>query len=479
MKKFIVAAFAVMAMTSMVFAEELISSTTTWYVGTGDGATVTPDNSMGDEDGALVGPLDVSVDLPAEEDNPGTENDVWPYASFEVTSYEGDFAGLSSIEISYTSTDAWKIDLNIPALSDDGTGYSAALTSGSHTETIQASTFKRPGWATSNPTYNVNCILDVLGDIKAIGVTAVSGAAKTSTIKITSLKLNFGGSESCNDNGGGNGGGGGEGNDGYIELVSDDYGSDWDTDGEFLNNTPEAVYANGYVSATFELEARDKEYDGDDWPWGMLANYLEHNFVGLEKIVVEYEASENINITLGHTGGEWYESFSKKLNKATAKTEVEVLPSQLIRNPDAPSSYTGTLDLSKVTGVFFGPDGGYGKSVTIKLHSVQLYGISGSGGGGGDGPGGPDPISKLKNGFAKKNIAITGIAAGKIGLNVPTTGNYSIAVYSVDGRMLAQTKANLVQGKNSLALGKNLAKGVAIVRIQGANAAMVKKISIK
>ena len=89
------------------------------------------------------------------------------------------------------------------------------------------------------------------------------------------------------------------------------------------------------------------------------------------------------------------------------------------------------------------------------------------------------PISKT-NSVKPLNFAITGItAAGRLNLTVPTAGNYSVAIYSVDGRMLAQTKANLVKGANTLPLNKNFAKGVAIVRVRGVSTDFVKKIMVK
>ena len=76
-------------------------------------------------------------------------------------------------------------------------------------------------------------------------------------------------------------------------------------------------------------------------------------------------------------------------------------------------------------------------------------------------------------------LQINGLNAGVLSLNVANAGMYNISIHSIDGRVLAQTSANLVAGVNSLTFEQNLAKGVAIVRVQGANTSSVRRISIR
>ena len=89
-----------------------------------------------------------------------------------------------------------------------------------------------------------------------------------------------------------------------------------------------------------------------------------------------------------------------------------------------------------------------------------------------------DGIGGVRARAVSNAISVTGISAGKLGLSVPSSGEYTVSFYNIDGRMISQTKTQLVQGVNTLPVG-NLAKGVTLVRIQGANAQLVKRVVVK
>ena len=80
-----------------------------------------------------------------------------------------------------------------------------------------------------------------------------------------------------------------------------------------------------------------------------------------------------------------------------------------------------------------------------------------------------------------ENFTVTGITgAGRLNLSVPVADNYTVSLYSIDGRQLAQTTTNLTSGANSLSFNRNLAGGITIVKIQGANnAQFVKRIMVR
>ena len=90
-------------------------------------------------------------------------------------------------------------------------------------------------------------------------------------------------------------------------------------------------------------------------------------------------------------------------------------------------------------------------------------------------------ILSANSGRRAENFTVTGITgAGRLNLSVPVAGNYTVSLYSIDGRQLAQTTANLASGANSLSFNRNLARGITIVKIRGANnAGFVKRIMVR
>ena len=98
--------------------------------------------------------------------------------------------------------------------------------------------------------------------------------------------------------------------------------------------------------------------------------------------------------------------------------------------------------------------------------------------GGGDG-GNPNRISSATRARAI-SFAVSGITtAGNLNLTIPQAGNYKISIYNVNGRILAQSQANIASGANGLSLNRTIAKGVAIVRVEGANVQAVRRVMVR
>jgi len=94
------------------------------------------------------------------------------------------------------------------------------------------------------------------------------------------------------------------------------------------------------------------------------------------------------------------------------------------------------------------------------------------------GPASIDP-SRTSNRNTVSGLRIGALRAGNLSLNVANAGIYTVFVHSVDGKMLAKTHANLNAGANSVNIGQNLARGVAIVRVANANTVSQRRISIR
>ncbi|MCL2845359.1 MAG: polysaccharide deacetylase family protein [Chitinivibrionia bacterium] len=113
-----------------------------------------------------------------------------------------------------------------------------------------------------------------------------------------------------------------------------------------------------------------------------------------------------------------------------------------------------------------------GETLNITVSSIKLHGISG---------GNPSVIPSSRNVSRTSGnaLAINSFNAGNLNLNVSSAGMYNVSIHDISGRVLAQTSASLTAGANSLQLGQNIARGVVIVRVQGANATLTRRISIR
>jgi hypothetical protein len=242
------------------------------------------------------------------------------------------------------------------------------------------------------------------------------------------------------------------------------------------------------LKATLKLgkEFYDEEdEDNSIWPYLSLSAYLDADISQMTKVDIEYSTNKS-GVRFGFLTEHKYDGeqvvYSAGLSNGNNKSSSFELNQFVVVgwavDSDNESPYNGPEDLSRVEKNMIEPTIVFyhevdNTSIDIEVTSIKIYGANWTE------ENGEDAIKNPRHAVKSANFAITGISAGRLGLRVPSAGNYSVAIYGVNGKMLAQTKANLVQGLNTLAISKNLARGVAIVRVQGANATLVKKISIK
>jgi hypothetical protein len=233
--------------------------------------------------------------------------------------------------------------------------------------------------------------------------------------------------------------------------------------------------------------------EGDNWPFLGLGTWPV-DFDELVSVEITYTSNRPLllGIGLNNTGAlDWLGeptsvNYNATLAPASTPAPVMLQLNQFLRPPHPPTGFDpespDNLCLAAVAnrrGDFAGltfSHLNYGQIVELEVISLKLiFGTAPTDCGGGS----SGIISNTRTARTANRIAVTGISAGNINLNVSTAGSYTIGIYSVDGRRLAQTKANLVAGTNSLTVGNDLARGIAIVRVQGANASLVRRISIR
>ncbi|ERP39192.1 polysaccharide deacetylase [Chitinivibrio alkaliphilus ACht1] len=76
-------------------------------------------------------------------------------------------------------------------------------------------------------------------------------------------------------------------------------------------------------------------------------------------------------------------------------------------------------------------------------------------------------------------ISIAGISGTRLNLNVPAAGTYTVTIHSVDGKLLSLREVKLSRGENAVGLDNTMARGPAIVRVQGSNIQAVKRTIVR
>ncbi|MCL2845986.1 MAG: polysaccharide deacetylase family protein [Chitinivibrionia bacterium] len=192
------------------------------------------------------------------------------------------------------------------------------------------------------------------------------------------------------------------------------------------------------------------------------------NFSGITGVRITYTADNPVRFVLCTETSTGDPDWAPTGTELQAGTHTVNLTLQQVR---AGLSNPASTDIRSLT--FFHTE--QGETVNLTVSSLTLVGAQWSGGS-------SSVIPQTHNAVRTANntaLAINGFNAGNLSLNVGQAGMYNISIHSIDGRMLSQTSANLVSGVNSLNIGQNIARGVVVVRIQGANATLVRRISVR
>lgn len=250
----------------------------------------------------------------------------------------------------------------------------------------------------------------------------------------------------------------------YFEMVGYEYltwSTFFDDFGTGSNATAEMVDGILKTSLTKAVKEEQAEDEVQRWPYAGMGGYLDSTgFAKVTAIEIVYTADNDFTM-----------SFTPYSDTLPAGTNVK----QVLRLEDfaLPSWQQGdagipVLSFADYSGPTFNAlvDG----LTNLSVSSVKLYGYD------------PD-YSPIASGSAttagKVALSLNGIVSGRMQLSVPTAGAYTVSVYSVDGRMLAQTKTNLMQGMNTLPIAQGLANSLVIVRIKGLQSQLVQKIMIR
>jgi peptidoglycan/xylan/chitin deacetylase (PgdA/CDA1 family) len=265
-----------------------------------------------------------------------------------------------------------------------------------------------------------------------------------------------------------------------LELIGWEH-TLWDTYADGYGSVVSHSYNGTYLQAKFELAQSNASEN--IWPYLGIGTYFEAEFmVDLKYVEITYTASAAVRVGIGlatttddvdDKGDPITATYSANLPAGT-HTEIRSL-AQFVKPSWTPDTFEGPVNLSLAdmtlaNGIIFFHET-YGTTVDITVNSIKLI------------FGGSASINpQQRNNAARRagnSIQINNFRAGNLNLNVGQSGLYTVSIHDVSGRVLAQTRTNLVAGTNSLSIGQNLARGIAIVRIEGANATLVRRISVR
>ena len=267
----------------------------------------------------------------------------------------------------------------------------------------------------------------------------------------------------------------------FLQLIGWEW-VDWqDPESSYHDNyggSSVTVTSQSPLTATLTLGTPAHPSDGP-WPYIGLGAWP-GSFAQLSQVEITYTSNAAFRLAIGLSNvsvSDPVVDYVANLPAASTPTTVTLQLSQFVAPTYPPKDFNGPENLglankSDMSGITF-THINYGETVNFTVTSLKLFGVSG---GSVSIAQQPRSTTRAATGNA---LRINGFRAGNLSLNVGTAGMYQVSLHDVSGRMISQTQANLVRGANNIPIGQNLARGVVIVKIEGANSSLVRRISVR
>ncbi|MDR0304117.1 MAG: polysaccharide deacetylase family protein [Chitinispirillales bacterium] len=268
-------------------------------------------------------------------------------------------------------------------------------------------------------------------------------------------------------------------------LIGGDY-EWWDEYDEHEIGSDCKITAQEPLTATLTMGISDEKTG--KWAWVSVATEYKWSLLGLKRIEITYTSDKALQIGTGQwldgkgkEKGEYYGyGFAAPLSKTGTSEEVKTA---IIYPEDFDWSYSEASDnwkgklpksfedaLPRVNEISISAveDG----VTNIVIKSLRLIGVTDD----------TEPVNiivptkKLASG---KGISFNGVSGKDIRLDIVKAGVYHVEIFTVNGKRVFSQKNTLSAGINSVAMPKNLAKGIAVIRVSGLNASLEQKLMIK
>lgn len=247
----------------------------------------------------------------------------------------------------------------------------------------------------------------------------------------------------------------------------------WEVDHDNFGNssvdTGSSLIINDVVKANFIIGSSDEP--NDIWPYGSVTAYLDSatDISMLKYIKITYKSDKPIYVSLPQSPlADSGTSYMYEIPASTSDTTV-LLEVAKFNQPDWIESYQkADLDLNVVKAISFEMTAD-GSGQTVEIIEVILYGYDL-----------PVAILSEKSSIGK-DLAIRGIDKSNINISIPISGDYSLEIYSLDGKLIKSlNKSVLNQGIHKISWnGLNLASKLYFVTLEGMGMKTARKFILK
>ncbi|MGM0461432.1 MAG: polysaccharide deacetylase family protein [Fibrobacterota bacterium] len=242
----------------------------------------------------------------------------------------------------------------------------------------------------------------------------------------------------------------------YTEVL-EDLGWEMSTD-EFEVGSEGTVENAGETPVTFSMTQGVSNPDEDEWAWASASSWLpnESTLDGVTEIELTYTADESFQVGLGT------EDYGYKAVMSAGEDEtVRLSPADDFEKVWGEEE----LNLADITGVNIGTE--VEGSVNVELSSVKLFNYGGT------------PVISDGGSVSQSSIQLNRLTRSGLTLNVAQRGNYEIALFSPQGRMIQSINTDLSAGSNSLRFDSDLSRNMVIIRVTGAGASSVSRHTLR
>jgi len=197
---------------------------------------------------------------------------------------------------------------------------------------------------------------------------------------------------------------------------------------------------------------------------GYYATVPGSTYGGLTHVELDYKTNTPLYLTL------WFEGDKRKdvlLNNLSYNVQSGKIPFSAFVNLE--TGKDEALEPSKIVRIAVYPQkiGNAASTAKFSVKNIRFY------------TGDPISVGGLVNTNVKPAVSLTGIANGKLNLAVSMPGNYSVNLYTTNGRLVnSMNNVTLTSGANALSIG-SVPAGLYIVKIQGAASNLVAKAVVR
>ncbi|KMQ51072.1 polysaccharide deacetylase [Chitinispirillum alkaliphilum] len=218
----------------------------------------------------------------------------------------------------------------------------------------------------------------------------------------------------------------------YWSPAADEFGSTADTG--------DAVLINDIATMNYDIAPMEPETE--NWTWVSFIASFDNDLSNLNKVRITYRSAAALEIALDQPPlSDAGTSYKAQIPASSDWNTVEVSIDEFAQPTWADDA---DLDLSVVVSISLSPviaDYEAGQAGTIEVKELVFYGVTW------------DNNSVILSTPGQRDInalSITGVNAAALNVDVPTSGNYTISVHSINGSLILRDTRRFTGGTNSV-----------------------------